>query len=282
MADLTLSCFAKTLHKPLLCEKNMSDNSNKMIPDSSLPDFQVERFIDPSTGATSVHYLWKGMLIPKVTLTGKIADTISGLTLIQKDLENAKRWVKRALDLTSIEHALMPEGATHIHLQDRTRADEAKAFFVAGLTFYAKAFTEAAGRKVQMQRDSLAVEFRDRQDYYMDFRRNFAAHSGDLKLEYATSYLLLIPQRKGTALQIATTRLQPDAVGAETQEESFLSLIGHAISMVADKYDKACTKLVNAAATRPEVFWRAAAQGGIPVDMDKTVSNIQKTRGKRK
>jgi hypothetical protein len=260
----------------------MSENNNKMIRDSTLPDLQVERFIDPSTGEVSVHYLWKGMLLPKVTLTGKIADTISGLTLIQKDLENAKRWVERALDLTSKEHAVIPKGVMYVHLQDRARADEAKAFFVAGLTFYAKAFTEAAGRKVQMQRDSLALEFRDRHNYYMDFRHNFAAHSGDLKLEYATSYLLMIPQRNGTALQIATTRLQPDAVGAETQEESFLSLIEHAISVVSDKYDKACTNLVKAAATRPEAFWRAAAQGSVPVDMDKTVSGIQKSRGKRK
>lgn len=258
----------------------MTDDNKKMIADRSLPGLQVERFLDPKTGVADVHYLWKGVLVPKVLLTGKIANQISGLALIQKDLANAKRWVQQAYDLTSKEHAAAPDGTVYLHSQDRTLFDDAKAFFVAGLTFYGKAFTEAAGRNAQMQRDWLAEEFRSLHDYYMDFRHNFAAHSGDLKLEHSRSYLLLIPERGGTSLRLGTIRLQPDVAGAEEQEASFLSLLDHAISIVNEKYFEAGKRLIEAAVTRPQAFWYSAAQGGVPVDMDKTITSTR--RGKKK
>lgn len=254
----------------------MENSPKKMLLENSIPGLRVEPFIDPITGAQTVHYLWKDIIVPKIQLTGKIAETISGLTLIQKDLENAKRWVKRALELTSAEAEPMSGDVQYVHLKERTSADEAKAFFVAGLTFYAKAFTEAAGRRAQLQRNDLALEFRDTHDYYMDFRHNFAAHSGDLKLEHATSYLLLIPHPEGTRVQLATRRVQPDVVLSDISEDSFLSLIEHVISIVNEKYYDAGKNLINAAVARPEAFWQIAAQINAPVDMDQTIRTARK------
>lgn len=258
----------------------MFKEQKKMIADSSLPGLRVERFLDPQTGEADVHYLWNGVLVPKVLLTGKIANQISGLALIRKDLNNAKRWVQRAYDLTSEERAAAPEDTFYQHSEDRSRLDDAKAFFVAGLTFYGKAFTEAAGRNAQVQRDWLSLEFRDLHDHYMDFRHNFAAHSGDLKLEQSRSYLLLIPERGGATLRLGTFRMQPDVAGTKKQEASFISLLDHVMSVVSDRYFEAAKRLIEAAATRPLAFLYAAAQGGVPVDMDKTIATARK--GKRK
>ncbi len=250
-----------------------------MVPEKDFHDLRVERFLDPQTGAPALHILWKDVLVSSVLLGGKAAEQISGLTLIQKDLTNARRWMGRASGLVAEAAARAPESASYVHATDRDVFDEAKAFFVAALTFYAKAYTEAAGRKAQMQRDWLDEPFRARHDYFMDFRHNFAAHSGDMRLEFAESFLLLIPESGNrTVLRLFTSRVQPDVVMDREQEGDFARLIEHAIAKVTRRYDDAGRRLMEAAVSRPLAFWAAAGQGSEPVDMDAAIAVRRKRR----
>ncbi len=235
-----------------------------MIPESSIPRLTVERQLDTDTGSSTTKYFWDGQPIPQVTLTGAVAEQISGLALIQKDLSNALRWVKKATTLTE---SLNSTGDTkYLQITDRELGDEIKCLFVASLIFYAKAFTEAAGRHAQMSRDWLDSEYRDTHDYFMTFRHNMAAHSGDEKLEIGQSYILLIPSRTGFDIRLGTSRSQPDFAIGEGDNERFCGLIAHAIEKVSVKYNKAGRKTIELAAQKGAEFWENAAKKGGSVD----------------
>lgn len=234
-----------------------------MIPETNIPRLTVERQLDTESGKSITQYLWDGQPVPQVTLTGAVAEQISGLALIQKDLANALRWVKKATQLAS---ALESSGGRYTQITDREVGDEVKSLFVASLVFYAKAFTEAAGRRAQMSRDWLDNEFRDTHDYFMTFRHNMAAHSGDEKLETGRSYILLIPSKSGFDIRLGTSRSQPDFALGEDDDERFCSLIEHAIKKVSERYNKAGRKTIELAAKKGAEFWENAAKTGESVD----------------
>lgn len=253
-----------------------------MHAERDVPNLRVERFLDPVTGEATVHYLWKDRLVPKVRLGGKAAEQASGLSLIQKDLAVSKQWMEQARSITEQALGTVETGTKYVYAQDRGLYNTVKALFVASLAFYAKAFTEAAGRKAQMQRDWLDEEFREQHDYYMNLRHNFAAHSGDLKVEYADSYLLLVPETKRqTALQLATNRVQPDLINTREEGETFVALVDHAIVKVSARYNQAAHALMDAASTKTHTFWVIASSSAQPVDMDPIIASIRKKKPRR-
>lgn len=248
-----------------------------MQSDKAVPHLRVERFIDPQTGEATVHYLWKDRLVSKVKLAGRAAEQASGLTLIQKDLANARRWIEQAQQLIGDDFAHRPADTQYVHAQDRARFDTAKALFVASLAFYAKAFTEANGRKAQMQRDWLDEPFREPHDYYMNLRHNFAAHSGDLQVEYAESYVLLVPvSRHAMDLRFATNRVQPDFVQTFGEEQPYVALVDHALAKISERYSLAAERLAAAAASKSLAFWAAASSGSEAINMDPIVAASKK------
>lgn len=239
-----------------------------MTPESEFPNLRVDRVLDPQSGAVALSVWLNDQRVPLVRVTGRRAERVSGLTLIQKDLKNAGRWVVKAA-----EQAMAMRGdseAQFIQFQDREVADQIKALFVAALTFYGKAFTEAAGRRAQASRDWLDESFRERHDYFMMFRHNMAAHSGDEQLEKADSHLLLMPNASLTQspVQLFTNRFQPDIAWADDDTDKFSSLIAHVIEKVEAKHKGLSDAICEAALMKGAAFWQQAVQQGNSVDAD--------------
>ncbi len=238
-----------------------------MIPDSSVPKLTTHRVIDQNSGRTSTTYLWDGVPIPQVTLSGAVAEQMSGLALIQKDLENALRWIDKASELLSqMKTTSGSQGDGYVQMKDREVGNQVKAFFVSALVFYAKSFTEAAGRRAQMARDWLDVEYRDSHDYFMKYRHNMAAHSGDEKLEIGLTCLMLIPSDTGYTYRIGTHRCQPDLAILGGEEKQFSELIKHAMAKVSERYNKAATKTIQVAYEQGDDFWLNASAKNETID----------------
>lgn len=244
-----------------------------MIPEDKFPQLRVERVMNPETGEVTLNYFWDNQAIPKVRLSGRRAERLAGLTLIQKDLNNCANWIIKAA-----EQAKTLKGDTEAQFtrfEDRDVADQIKALFVAALTFYGKAFTQAAGRRMQLSRDWLDESFRETHDFYMKFRHNMAAHSGDEKLEHAESDMLLVPDSTGThsPIQLFTNRLQPDFAWSSDDEETFTALIAHVLEKVQSKSEELSSQIFDASMLKGAAFWKAAAQKGTSVDVDSLFSD---------
>lgn len=202
--------------------------------------------------------------MPQIPLSGAIAENVSGLSLIQKDLANAGRWIAKAEALA--ESLRSDESQTYYQIKDRDLGDEIKSLFVSSLIFYAKAYTQAAGRRAQMSRDWLDEGFRDAHDYFMSLRHNMVAHSGDDKVELAESYILLLPAGDGFNFRLATSRMQPDIAMRQEDTGRFRNVIAHAIEKVEQKYNKASRKLIEDAVVLGVGYWTEAYRSGEPVD----------------
>jgi len=240
-----------------------------MISDKSVYGLHIERHVDPDNGSLSIKYFYNGKAIPMIAIEGEEAERLSGLTLIQKDLNNARRWAAKAA--ARINDIREDSEAAHFKVEDREVGDEAKALFVAALVFYAKAFTKAAGRRAQMSRSWLDLNFREVHDSFMSYRHNMAAHSGSEKQEYALSYLLLVPEGDQVMLRLATNRLQPDFVTSDNTEEQFDQLIEHAISKVIERYNKLGVRIINRAIEMGPEYWIEASKLTTPVNINDLV-----------
>ena len=158
-----------------------------------------------------------------------------------------------------------------------------KALFVASLTFYGKCFTEANGRCAQISRNWLDAEHKEIHDYYMMFRHNFAAHSGDEKIELAKTFVLLHPKRKNEVLPyLPTIRMQPDLVLSRDDESSFEELIIYVTELVSKKYNDLAFKIVEELVMVKDVaFWREKAKLGETVELSLPRKQHTKTDKKK-
>jgi hypothetical protein len=237
-----------------------------MRSDTSEPRLVPLRTVDKSTGSSDVTYQWDGKVAPKIQLTGKLVDKLSGYSLIKKDLDNALRWMKKAESISANDPSRLESG--YFQPKDRDAFDDVKAYFVASLAFYGKCFTEAAGRHAGVSRAWLDPDYRAVHDYYMKYRHNFVAHSGDEQLEIAKTYVLLRPNRKNLLPFFPTTRSQPDIVLSNDGDIGFPELIAHVTTKVVEKYDKIGYKIGECLASKGIYFWISAAEEGHPVCID--------------
>lgn len=240
-----------------------------MRQEAKVPQLQVEHYIDQSTGEPSARFLWNGLLLQAIEVTGKNISRLAGLTLIDKDLNNAKKWFEKAKALASTQDNLEASSDTYITSSNREVFDDVKAYFVAAVTFYGKAFTEANGRNAKMQTDWLDAEFRSAHLELMDFRHNFAAHSGDMKLEKVRTRVLLIPTAEGFQPRLHHQRFQPDSTFHSSSGKSYIDLISHAIDVVTKRHNKLKDQLGHIVYSYPPKLWKAAANSGVPLDLDK-------------
>ena len=104
-----------------------------MKPDTSVPQLVVKRELDQATGEAKINYYWEGTLAPKVQMTGPLVDRVSGMTLIEKDLSNAHKWMKLAKKLAESKSSPLESG--YFRAEDRDTFDTVKAYFVAAMTF---------------------------------------------------------------------------------------------------------------------------------------------------
>jgi hypothetical protein len=237
-----------------------------MRSDTSEPRLVPKRILDPSTGEADVNYDWDGRLVPKIPITGRLIDQLSGYSLIKKDLDSALRWVGSAKKIASTHPNWGQLG--YFHATDRESFDLVKAYFVASLAFYGKCFTEAAGRHAQVSRDWLDTNYRTVHDEVMKYRHNLAAHSGDERIENTKTYVLLKPDRTAFLPFLPTARFQPDVIFPSEAELGFEELIKHVGAKVAERYDKVAQKIIGECIIPAGVsFWAAAAEKGDPVPL---------------
>lgn len=252
-----------------------------MIPEKSESRLRVERYIDQATGKPVIRYMWDNVLIDHVELRGAIVDRFSGLSLIEKDLNNALAWFKKA-ERIAIDASPPDTTDAYFSASARDVFDDVKAFFVAALAFYAKAFTEANGRKAQLQRDWLKQEFRGVHDYYMAMRNNFAAHSGDLRIEDTSTQVLLIPDGHSYRIKLHTNRIQPDIYFHEIDGRGFAELVEHAIKIVTQRHSDSGDKIGAAVLNEDLKYWLLKASTAQTVNLDNTYKTFHKQKKSRK
>lgn len=195
------------------------------------PNISVDHSLED--GEFSVDYKFKGRSVPQVKIEGAVAEQMSGLMLIHNDLEHSKEWLSEAKDSVSCNDGNHNDGRD---IDNPTSQDAAKPLLISSLTFYAKSFTKASGRRAQMSRDWLDSEYHDRHDFFMHLRHNMAAHSGDKSPESAESYVLVIPSGEDRLLRLHTNVYQPSMIMSLEETEDFEGLIDHAIKKVRIKY----------------------------------------------
>jgi hypothetical protein len=232
-----------------------------MQSDTSMPRLVPKRMLDTATGVANTDYYWDGLLAPKIEINGHLVDQFSGYSLIKKDLDNALKWMQRAKSIAAT-HPSWGQDTAYNHATDRESFDTVKAYFIASLTFYGKCFTEAAGRRAQVSRDWLDAEYRELHDYYMKYRHNLAAHSGDEQLELAKTYVLLHPSKKDILPYLPTMRYQPDIALSSDGEPAFPELIEHVAAKVVERFNKVSEKIYDVVLSHNTVFWVAAADKG--------------------
>ncbi len=232
-----------------------------------------EDYVDPLTGEKRTIYTYFGEIVPKVTLTGKLADRASALSLILRDLESARRWYAMALELLPRDFFSVNdennEDKIAYHLLEKDIADKVRPLMIASVTFYGKAFTTAEGRKIKAEKSWLSEEHVSVHDYIIDLRNNFAAHGGVGDYETAETVLLLLPKSKKNIIYFPTTiRGQINMFKSNMEDEDILNHFDYVISVLSQKYHALFPRLIEVAKSKSLLFWMSAAQGGVPIHLD--------------
>lgn len=182
--------------------------------------------LEPDTGKVYNKYFYKRKAAKRVVVDTPKSRALAGYTLIEKDLRSALIWLNQIISIYEKDEKLLdPKG----HVKATYNRDEfnvVKGLFVAALTFYGKCFTSCEGRRVKLERTNLSDDFKEEHDSAMEFRHNFAAHSGAKQIEKVEVVIAL--DCKNKELPYFTRELkQPDAVSIKDLK-SFVRLCEHA------------------------------------------------------
>lgn len=257
--------FIETCHlqgpTELNWRKKLSINS-----DNTVQGLTSKKFVDKHSGDAYFKYYWKRNLVPKVEIKGDLPDKLSGYCLIQKDLKNVLSWMSLAEELSPNQKGRQ---GNFFNGGDRKVFDQIKALFVASLTFYGKCYTAASGRHAQISRDWLDEEHKKLHDYYMNYRHNFAAHSGNEKLELARTFVLTHPKKNELLPYLPTVRTQPDVILPSEGGKGLKDLVEYALKILDAKHSKLVDKIVNELILpKGPDFWKKAAKSGKPVQLE--------------
>lgn len=226
-----------------------------------------EYYIDSSSGEFRSIYTYNGEIVSRIKLKGKIVDRASALSLIGMDLKSARDWYRKALDILK-ENELMSKGKSFGGIEDLDLSSEVRALFVASVIFYGKAFAEAGGRKIKMEKNWLEKEFHERHDLLINYRNNFAAHSGDSNFESAETALLLFKKHGKYVYQPVTDRKQLSAVGVFDDDSDLIDLFDHVVSVVEGKYKQTMDRMGEYVMSKSHSFWLLAAGSNESINLD--------------
>lgn len=191
----------------------------------SRSDWSVKEVVEPDSGKIHRIYSYKGKVCKRIPLDSQLAKQLAGYVLIEKDLRSSSLWLSEIQKIRG-EDALLDERGSR-RSPDRERYNLVKALFVAALTFYGKAFAQAEGRRVKLERRQLNVEFHQAHDNAISFRNNFAAHSGAKSLERARIAIALPPKGKPVSPNLYREMDQPDWM-MQAEGKTFSELVEHA------------------------------------------------------
>ncbi len=233
---------------------------------------------DGKTNRPKIRYQLNGFDLAHVELEGHLAKRYSGLAQIQRDLRKALQWARRATEInsqmTEDRHLVnAPENVDtdpylYFAQEDSAASDERQAFFVAALTFYGKAFTDAPVRGTKMETDWLDTRFRDIHKKFMSMRHFLAAHAGDKESGIPMVILVPEPDTGGVFALLNVRRNQASYVVEENA--NFETLIEHAQAVVTTKMVETEGRIEEhlvQVVGWPEIFTAAAT--GKPLELDK-------------
>lgn len=149
------------------------------------PNEEIKRSaeLDQETGDQSFRYFCGDEECQAEYPSGELANQHVGYDLILHDLTCAERWVNIAYKIIDTHSSNRPDPGGHIDVflpsLDADEHNSLMAFFISSITFYAKCFTQAEGRRVRLHRSNIGQMYRAKHDMIMGFRNNIAAHSGE-------------------------------------------------------------------------------------------------------
>lgn len=211
----------------------------KEVPDN----YSVRENINKATGQIHRTYLYKRKPCYRVPIVSPLARQLAGYTLIEKDLRSAILWAQKL----QILYDGPKDRSTPFfgRGEDRKKYTLIKALTVSTLTFYGKCFAQAEGRRVKLERRQIDKEFHDMHDKVIEYRNNFAAHSGALGAEKSEVVLVFpVDKRQIAQPKIYRELNQPDYIGAPQGEVQLIELLEHVRAFVNQKIDQLAKKLL--------------------------------------
>lgn len=196
--------------------------------------------VEPSSGKYYRKYFYKRRVAHRVIVDTPKAKALAGYVLIEKDLRCSIAWTNQIKELLKDEPQFLdPMGSVESPTDHIFTLS--KGFFVAALTFYGKCFASCKGRRIKLERKNLSESFLFVHDDAIEYRNNFAAHSGAKMLERAVVVLALDKKRKSNPF-FSRELYQPDVVSQSDLDE-FLALFEHVKGFVEGKINELSDKV---------------------------------------
>lgn len=206
--------------------------------------FEAKHYVDRVTGKAHRIYTYNRRPAARVQIKSRLAEQLAGYTLIEKDLRSALVW----LDDINKLFGTRVQNQKHFfeNNNDRENGNLVKGLFVALLTFYGKCFSKCEGRPVKLERAQLDVKFHELHDECIEYRHNFAAHSGAKKIEYVEIALVYpLKYKKEVNFRLYQEIHQPDAFWPAAGYVSLHELLEHVREKVVSKIDRLTEKITN-------------------------------------
>lgn len=206
--------------------------------------FEAKEFLDRVTGKAYRIYTYKRRPCARIQLTSRLAEQLAGYTMIEKDLRSVLTW----LEEIEKRHDERPTQKKHSFGRggNRENYNLIKGLFVALLTFYGKCFSKCEGRPVKLERAQLDAKFHGLHDECIEYRHNFAAHSGAKKIEHVEVALVYpMKYKKEVNFMIFRELHQPDVFWPKAGAVSLRELFEHAREKALSKIDRLAEKIKN-------------------------------------
>jgi hypothetical protein len=199
-----------------------------------------EFIVEPYSGKYYNNYFYKNQHAHRIVIETKKAAALAGYMLIGKDLRSAITWLNYINEQLKNEPSFTdPIGSVQTPNKDYFII--MKGLFVAALTFYGKSFATCEGRKVKLEKSNLEDQFHDDHDDALEYRHNYAAHSGAKKLEHAVVVLALDKNKESNPF-FSRELYQPDLISRDDTNR-FISLFEHAKAFAERKIETLSDKV---------------------------------------
>jgi hypothetical protein len=213
----------------------------KKIKEYNPKHWSTVKILDPDSGELTCRYSYKRKTAHRVVVDTPKSKTLCGYLLIEKDLRSTLVWLNEVhAKLDKYEKTIVRLGAHPSG--DRAEFNIIKALFVSSLTFYGKCFAQCKGRGVKLDKKIVSDEYKEIHDEVIVLRNNFAAHSGEAKIEEVRVVIALDKnKKKGTLPHFARELNQPDSITLERVQlfieasESLLAYVNDKIKVLTDK-----------------------------------------------
>ena len=224
-------------------------------------------------GRSTISATYGGRAAPYAILKGKVVDRAIGFRLLRQDLRDAKLWISRANEFMAVAQTELGQrrnksGPT-IQKKAHEKSELARAFFVAALAFYGKAFRKSDGRLARLSESNLHIDFQLAHIFFLSQRDAFAAHSGIERYEVGHAVAVMHPNpRKVKSLVVSYSMHRPNLVFEASDGRTFLELLEHAEGVAQTKLDAAMAGVRKRVGSINLVSWTRLIQRKGEVNLD--------------